>query len=55
MAWNDFFAKKIFEKIPNKIEDRIYGVYHNFEEGFSENTMDKTYELIIGCKVSDFE
>jgi len=55
MAWNDFFAKNIFEKIPNKIDDRIYGVYLNFEEGFSEDIENKKYDLIIGCKVSDFE
>ncbi|QFR38919.1 AraC family transcriptional regulator [Candidatus Gracilibacteria bacterium 28_42_T64] len=54
IAWNDFFSKNIFAKIPNKIDDRIYAVYSNFEEGFSEDNMDKKYDLIIGCKVSDF-
>ena len=55
MAWNDFFAKNIFEKIPNKIDDRIYWVYLNFEDGFSGDSLNKKYDLIIGCKVSDFD
>jgi hypothetical protein len=31
-AWNMFFGKDIYSKIPNKIDDRIYAVYGNFEE-----------------------
>jgi len=52
-AWEHFFTKGIFDKVDNKMDDRIYAVYSNFEEGFEEDTMNKEYDLIIGCKTSD--
>lgn len=54
-AWNMFFGKDIYSKIPNKIDDRIYSVYWNFEEGFAQDSMEKNYDMIIGCKVESLE
>jgi predicted transcriptional regulator YdeE len=53
MAWEHFFEKGIFNKVPNKLDERIYAVYTNFEEWFSEDSVNKNYDLIIGCKTSD--
>jgi predicted transcriptional regulator YdeE len=50
-----FFGKDIYSKIPNKIDDRIYAVYGNFEEWFSQDSENKNYDLIIGCKVESLE
>ncbi|MCP4523072.1 MAG: hypothetical protein GY828_02530 [Candidatus Gracilibacteria bacterium] len=54
-AWSMFFGKDVYSKIPNKIDDRIYAVYGNFEENFSEDNMKKNYDMIIGCKVESLD
>lgn len=55
IAWEHFFEKGVFNKVPNKADERIYAVYTNFEEGFSEDSMNKNYDFIIGCKLDNNE
>ncbi len=44
--WERFMAEKVQEKIPNKIDNDIYGIYTDYE---SDHT--KPYTAILGCKV----
>jgi predicted transcriptional regulator YdeE len=54
-AWEHFFEKGIFDRVPNKMDERIYVVYTNFAKGFAEDNMNTNYDVIIGCKTSDTE
>ena len=45
--WQKFEAGKYAERIPNKINDEIFAVYHNYE---SDHT--GSYSYFIGCKVN---
>lgn len=46
--WEKFMGEDTFNKIPNKIDDRILCLYTNYEGDYS-----KPYDTIIGCRVSD--
>ena len=46
--WQKFEAGKYVERIPNKINDEIFAVYHDYE---SDHT--GPYSYFIGCKVDD--
>lgn len=46
--WQKFEAGKYAERIPNKINDEIFAVYHDYE---SDHT--GPYSYFIGCKVDD--
>ena len=48
--WNTFMAKGIAHKIPNKLEDTLFGVYTDYEYGPNGD-----YTLTVGCKVSNLE
>ncbi|GAA4271082.1 GyrI-like domain-containing protein [Aquimarina gracilis] len=48
--WNDFMNQGIAHKIPNKIEDTIFGIYTDYEDGPNGD-----YTLIVGCKVSSLD
>lgn len=44
--WQKFEKDKIFNKIPGKISDEIYAVYHDYEGGHMD-----PFAYFIGCKV----
>ena len=48
--WRTFMTEKIFEKIPNKIDDSLYCIYTDYEKDHT-----KPYTTILGCKVSNLE
>lgn len=52
-AWNDFFEQEIFLQIEQRLDQNIYWVYANFDEWFSSDSLNKEYDLFIGCKVPD--
>lgn len=45
--WNRFFEENWLEKIPNRINDTLYGLYTDYEGDFTQ-----PYTLIIGTQVS---
>ena len=45
--WDKFFADKIADKIPNKVDSTIYAVYTNYA-----SDREGEYDFIIGMKVS---
>ena len=48
--WGTFFSDEIFEKIPNKISNEVYGLYSDYEGDFMA-----PYTTTIGCKVSSID
>ena len=48
--WEKFYVENIKDRIPNKIDDEILGLYIDYEGDFT-----KPYSLIICCKVSTFD
>ncbi|WP_109299305.1 GyrI-like domain-containing protein [Aquimarina sp. AU474] len=46
--WETFMAQGAMNKIPNKLEDTLFGIYTDYENGASGY-----YNAIVGCKVSD--
>jgi len=46
--WNKFMTEGILDKIPNKIDNKIYSIYTEYE---SDHT--KPYTTILGCKVEN--
>lgn len=44
--WQKFEAGAYAEKIPNKISDEIFAVYHDYESDHTQK-----YSYFIGCKV----
>jgi len=42
--------EKIVQKIPNKLEDTMYGIYTDYENGAEGD-----YTTIVGCKVSNLD
>ncbi|WP_138432102.1 GyrI-like domain-containing protein [Fodinibius saliphilus] len=45
--WERFQAEGCITKIPNKLDDEIYAVYHDYDGDFTQ-----PYSYFIGCKVS---
>lgn len=52
-AWGNFMSNALYNEIPGKISNEIYGLYCNFDAEFTSDSMNKNYDLIIGCKVSN--
>lgn len=52
-AWNNFFEQEIFLQIEEKLDTNIYWVYTNFEENFDFDSINKNYDLFIGCVVPE--
>jgi len=48
--WGKFMSEGIAAKIPNKLEERVFSVYTNYEGDYT-----KPYDTILGCKVSSLE
>lgn len=48
--WNDFMEKEVGQKIPNRLDDTLYGIYTDYENG-----VNGYYKAIVGCKVSSLE
>ncbi len=46
VLWEKYFSEQIALKIPNKLEDYLYGVYHDYE-----SDANGAYTLTIGLKV----
>ncbi len=46
--WQRFFAEGIREKIQDKVDGKIYGIYTEYE---GDHT--KPYSVVIGCEVSN--
>lgn len=46
--WQRFYTEGIFQSIPNKASNKIYGVYCEYND-------DQTYTLLIGCEVDSAE
>jgi len=44
--WEKFMSENISDKIPNKLDDKIYAVYTNYESDYMG-----AYDMYIGCKV----
>ncbi|HET6528078.1 MAG TPA: GyrI-like domain-containing protein [Balneolaceae bacterium] len=45
--WQQFEAENIAGKIPDKLSDEIFAVYHNYEGDFTQ-----PFSYFIGCKVA---
>jgi predicted transcriptional regulator YdeE len=48
--WEQFMAKGVLEKIPNKISTDIYCMYTDYEKDHT-----KPYTTILGCQVSNLD
>lgn len=48
--WENFYNEHLFEKIPNKISNDVFGLYTNYV-----SDMNAPYSLIIGTKVSTLD
>jgi predicted transcriptional regulator YdeE len=48
--WQKFYQEKVLDKISDKVSDEIFAIYTDYE---SDHT--KSYKLILGVKVFDFE
>jgi predicted transcriptional regulator YdeE len=48
--WQKFFSEKVQERIPNKTDNDVIALYHEYE---GDHT--KPYSLTIGCRVSSAE
>ncbi|WP_062059918.1 GyrI-like domain-containing protein [Aquimarina longa] len=48
--WNTFMSEGVMHKIPNKLNDTIYGVYTDYESDHTEG-----YTTIIGYKVKNLD
>ncbi len=46
--WEKFFEEGVLHKIPNRVDDRIYAVYTDYESDYT-----KPYRFIIGCAVTN--
>lgn len=48
--WNRFMSEEVLLKIPNRINDRIYCIYTDYE---SDHT--KPYTTLLGCQVTELD
>ncbi len=48
--WSKFLGEAILEKIPNKVDHKVYSLYTDY---VGDHT--KPYTVILGCKVSSLE
>lgn len=48
-AWQRFATENVMDKIPNRKNDTIYGIYTKYEGDFT-----KPYILFIGCEVNEW-
>lgn len=48
--WQKFFNEQILSKIPNKIDNFIIALYHNYE-----NDKNGAYNLLLGARVSSID
>lgn len=48
--WHKFFEDNCIQKIPNKLNDKLYCLYTEYEKDFT-----KPYTTIIGCAVENLE
>jgi predicted transcriptional regulator YdeE len=46
--WERFFKEGVFDRIPNKLDPSIYGLYTDYE-----SNRDGEFSLVIGARVSD--
>jgi len=45
--WQEFEKGDYFNRIPGKLSDEVFAVYHNYEGDYTQ-----PYEYFIGCKVN---
>jgi len=48
--WQRFYDESLSEKIPDRIDDEVLGLYSDYESDHTE-----PYTLIIGCRVNSFD
>ena len=48
--WGQFYADKLFDKIPNKLSNDIYSIYTDYKSDFTED-----YTTIIGLQVNSLD
>lgn len=48
--WKDFMQPEVIQTIPNKVEDTLYGIYTDYEDGVAGY-----YKAVVGCKVDNLE
>lgn len=48
--WQQFMQEQVFQKIPNKLEDKVYVAYTDYEGDHNA-----PYTMVIGCKVDSLE
>lgn len=48
--WEQFYADKLFDKIPNKLSNDIYSIYTDYKSDFTED-----YTTIIGLQVGSLD
>jgi predicted transcriptional regulator YdeE len=48
--WGQFYADKLMEKIPSKLNDDVYSIYTDYKSDFTDE-----YTTIIGLRVSSLE
>lgn len=52
-AWGNFMKNALYNEISWKISNEIFWLYCHFEKDFTNDSMNKNYDLVIGCKVSN--
>ena len=48
--WGQFYADKLFDKIPNKLSNDIYSIYTDYKSDFTGD-----YTTIVGLKVNSLD
>ena len=48
--WEQFYANKIFDKVPNKLSDSIYSIYTDYKSDFTDE-----YTTLLGFQVKNLE
>ncbi len=48
--WHKFMSEQIFQKVPNRVEDKVYVAYTEYEGDHNS-----PYTMVLGCKVDNLE
>jgi len=48
--WQKFYTQEVLKSIPNRVNDKIYAVYTNYQGDYTA-----PYDLVIGCAVNTLD
>lgn len=48
--WGKWFAEKVSDQIPHKVDETVYSLYYDYESDYQGE-----YTVLLGCKVTSVE